>query len=74
MGTVVAGAGDHYSGKLTRKERKKTLVEEVLADEEAVKYAKRKYDEISEDRQAGAKGSRKMKKKNKRNKKRKHAK
>lgn len=42
---------DYYSNRLTRKERKRTLVDELLADAEFNKYNKRKYREILEERQ-----------------------
>lgn len=42
---------DHYNNRLTRKERKRTLVDELLADAEFNKYNKRKYREIIAERQ-----------------------
>lgn len=42
---------DYYNNRLTRKERKKTLVDELLADAEFTKYNKRKYKEIIEEKQ-----------------------
>lgn len=42
---------DYYNNRLTKKERKKTLVEELLADAEFTKYNKRKYKEIIEEKQ-----------------------
>lgn len=42
---------DYYNNRLTRKERKRTLVDELLADAEFNKYNKRKYREIIEERQ-----------------------
>lgn len=42
---------DYYNNRLTRKQRKRTLVDELLADAEFNKYNKRKYREIIEERQ-----------------------
>lgn len=42
---------DYYNNRLTKKERKRTLVDELLADAEFNKYNKRKYREIIEERQ-----------------------
>lgn len=42
---------DYYNNRLTKKERKRTLVDELLANAEFNKYNKRKYREIIEERQ-----------------------
>lgn len=42
---------DYYNNRLTRKERKRTLVDELLADAEFNKYNKRKYREIITEKQ-----------------------
>uniref|UniRef100_A0A7S2HF00 SAP domain-containing protein n=1 Tax=Octactis speculum TaxID=3111310 RepID=A0A7S2HF00_9STRA len=47
LGTVIEGRGES-SNRIVRKRRKQTLVEEMLADEKARRYAKRKYNEIQE--------------------------
>lgn len=41
---------DHVNERLTRKERKRTMVDELLADAEFQKYNKKKYKEIIDDR------------------------
>lgn len=60
---------DYYNNRLTRKERKKTLVDELLADAEFNKYNKRKYQEIIEERQKthykAYRKAKKLKRKNK---------
>lgn len=33
VGTVVEGPGEFYSARIPRKQRKRTIVEELLADE-----------------------------------------
>lgn len=42
MGTVVESAADFYSGRIPKKQRRKTLVEELMADVEAKKQLKKK--------------------------------
>ncbi len=46
IGHVVESAADFYSDRVPNKKRKKTLVEELMADAEFQKYNKRKYAEI----------------------------
>ena len=46
VGTVIEGSGDSKSARLTKKERRQTLVEEVLADKTLKGYSKRTYDGI----------------------------
>ncbi|XP_030752997.1 deoxynucleotidyltransferase terminal-interacting protein 2 [Sitophilus oryzae] len=51
VGKVLDSPIDFYNNRLTQKERKKTLVDELLADAEFQKYNKRKYKEILEEKQ-----------------------
>lgn len=51
MGKIVDSPLDFYSNRLTKKEQKKTLVDQLLADAEFNKYNKRKYKEIIEEKQ-----------------------
>ncbi|WCJ29094.1 Fcf2 pre-rRNA processing protein [Euphorbia peplus] len=54
VGTVVASSTDFFSGRLTKKERKATLADEVLSDRTLAAYRKRKVREIEEhDRPGG---------------------
>lgn len=55
MGTLIEGPTDYYSGRLTRKERKQTLVEEVLASGEANSKFKTRYAKIQEKQTSGKK-------------------
>ncbi|CAM6101352.1 unnamed protein product [Calypogeia fissa] len=55
VGTVVEGAADFYSGRLTKKERKSTFAEELLTDSSLQTYRKRKYLQIQEQKEAGGK-------------------
>jgi len=53
FGTVVESGADYYSGRLVKRERKKTIVDELLADDQRRSYYKRKFAEVQE-RQAQA--------------------
>ena len=46
IGTVVEGAQDFYSARLTKKERKRTLTEEVFADAEIKAVRKKRFAKI----------------------------
>ncbi|KAK6620724.1 hypothetical protein RUM43_011019 [Polyplax serrata] len=46
FGTVVENSADFYSGRIVKSMRKKTLVDELLADAECRSYQKKKYKEI----------------------------
>ncbi|XP_059152511.1 deoxynucleotidyltransferase terminal-interacting protein 2-like [Physella acuta] len=48
MGTVVDEGTDFYSSRLTKKQRKQTLVEELMADANIRQYNKRKYSELQQ--------------------------
>ncbi|KAI4458790.1 hypothetical protein MML48_7g00013536 [Holotrichia oblita] len=51
IGKVLDSPLEHYNNRLTKKERKRTLVDELLADAEFNKYNKRKYQEIIQEKQ-----------------------
>ncbi|KAK9871297.1 hypothetical protein WA026_011566 [Henosepilachna vigintioctopunctata] len=51
IGKVMDSPLDYYSNRLTNKERKKTLVDELMADAQFKKYSKAKYVEIITERQ-----------------------
>ncbi|XP_050305632.1 deoxynucleotidyltransferase terminal-interacting protein 2 isoform X2 [Anthonomus grandis grandis] len=51
VGEVLDSPLDYYNNRMTKKERKKTLVNELLADADFQKYNKRKYQEIMEEKQ-----------------------
>ncbi|KAL5011291.1 hypothetical protein ScPMuIL_009842 [Solemya velum] len=48
FGRIVEDPADFYSSRVPKKQRKKTLVDELLADAEFRKFNKRKYSEIQE--------------------------
>ncbi|KAI4503116.1 hypothetical protein M0802_002160 [Mischocyttarus mexicanus] len=50
IGKVIDSPVDYYSNRLTKKERKNTIVEELMADAEFSKYNKRKYKEIIDEK------------------------
>ncbi|POS81435.1 rRNA-processing protein FCF2 [Diaporthe helianthi] len=56
IGTLVEGPTDHHNGRLTKKERKRTLVEEVLATGESDGKFKDRYMKIQEKKMSGKKG------------------
>ncbi|CAG8600705.1 7217_t:CDS:2, partial [Ambispora leptoticha] len=55
VGTIIEGPTEFYSSRLPRKQRKQTIVEELMADEEARSYYKRKFLDIQETKQSGGK-------------------
>ncbi|KAK9721273.1 dTDP-fucopyranose mutase, variant 2 [Basidiobolus ranarum] len=65
VGTIIEGAGEFYSARLTRKERKETILDELMADTDSKRYFKRKFLEVQEVKQAG--GKKHFKKKYKKN-------
>lgn len=50
IGKVVDSHLDYYSGRVTKKERKKTIVDELMVDAEFSKFNKRKYKEIIDEK------------------------
>lgn len=49
-GTVIEGPAEYKSARLTNRERKQTLVEEILADKKIKDYSKRKFMEIQSEK------------------------
>ena len=50
IGKVMDAPLDYYNSRLTKKERKRTIVDELMADAEFSKFNKRKYKEIVEEK------------------------
>jgi hypothetical protein len=46
VGTIIEGPTEFYSSRMTRKERKQTLLEEFLGDKERRRYYRKKYLEL----------------------------
>ncbi|XP_042272564.1 deoxynucleotidyltransferase terminal-interacting protein 2 [Thunnus maccoyii] len=63
VGTVVDSAVDFYHSRVPKKERKRTMVEELLADAEFRHKNKKKYQHIVTEKAALGAGKRKKKKK-----------
>mmetsp|Transcript_867 Transcript_867/g.1907 ORF Transcript_867/g.1907 Transcript_867/m.1907 type:complete len:283 (+) Transcript_867:15-863(+) len=51
VGTVIEGSSEFYSSRLTNKERKQNLTEEIMSDVTVANYAKRKYYDMQSDKQ-----------------------
>ena len=55
VGRIIEGPTERYSARLPNKDRKRTLVEEVLASESSTGRFKRKYSEIQIHKSSGKK-------------------
>lgn len=55
VGTIIQGPTDYFSGRLNRKERKQTFVEEVLSKDDTMKRFKSKYNEVQVKNSSGKK-------------------
>ncbi|EDO15343.1 hypothetical protein Kpol_1011p15 [Vanderwaltozyma polyspora DSM 70294] len=56
VGTIIEGNTEFYSSRLTKKQRKSTMLETLMADDDTNKYFKRKYNEIQTQKTSGKKG------------------
>ncbi|KAB0802654.1 hypothetical protein PPYR_04840 [Photinus pyralis] len=65
IGKVMDSPLEFYNNRLTKKEKKETLVDELLADAEFNRYNKRKYKEIIEEKQGKAWKQAKKRRRNK---------
>lgn len=52
VGTVIEGSAEFYSSRLTNKERRSDLTQEIMADPDTASYVKRKFTTLQQDRQA----------------------
>ncbi len=60
VGTVIEGSAEFYSSRLTKKQRRTNLTEEIMADPEAADYTKRKYKRMQQEKsEKGQKQNRK---------------
>ena len=55
VGTIIEGPTEFYNARIPKKERKRTLAEEVLAVEAASGRFKKKYNEIQASKTSGKK-------------------
>ncbi len=49
-GTVIEGPGEYRSSRIVSKDRRLSIVDEVLYDKELLRYSKRKYEKIQTER------------------------
>lgn len=52
VGTVIEGASEFYSSRLTKKQQRTNLVEEVMADPSTARYAQDKYRKMQQEKTA----------------------
>lgn len=67
-GTIIEGTGEFYSARLTKRERKQTLAEELAADIKLKQERKRRYTRMQEEKQELAKKRKKARALHKRSK------
>jgi hypothetical protein len=60
VGTVIEGPDEFTTQRLSKKDRKQTLVGEILADRSIKDYTKRKYAEIQNDKEKASKKKKKL--------------
>lgn len=53
LGQIIQGPTEYFSSRLPNKERKRTIVEEVLANEQSISRFKKKYNEIQASKTSG---------------------
>lgn len=56
VGTVVEGAGEFFSSRLSNKERKANFAEEIMADGDVAHYAKKQYSKMQNANEAKRRG------------------
>jgi hypothetical protein len=59
FGTVIEGASEYYSSRLTKKQRRGNITEEILADPNTADYATNKFKKMSREKTAREKKTRK---------------
>lgn len=64
VGTVIEGATEYYSSRLTKKQRRTNITEEIMADPSSADYTRRKFGKMQREREEEAK-KRKIKPKKK---------
>lgn len=55
MGTIIEGNTEFFNSRINKKDRKKTILDEVLADGSSKQRFKRKYDDIQAGKKSGKK-------------------
>lgn len=56
VGTIVEAAHEWHNGRLTNRERKSTILETLMQNEESSRYFKRKFTEIQKQKSSGKRG------------------
>lgn len=56
MGTIIEGEGEFFSSRLNKKQRKSTILEGLMVDDNTNKFFKRKYTEVQKLKTSGKKG------------------
>lgn len=55
IGTIIEGPTEFFSSRMTNKERKGTMLETLMVDDNTNKYFKRKYTEVQQKKTSGKK-------------------
>jgi len=55
LGTVISHGSEYFAGRLTKAERRTTLLSEVMSDKGTRSYATRKFKEVSKRKESGGK-------------------
>jgi Fcf2 pre-rRNA processing len=55
MGRIIEGATESPGARIKKRDRKETIVQELLADQKSREYFKRKYNEIQDRNASGGK-------------------
>ncbi|KAI8366461.1 Fcf2 pre-rRNA processing-domain-containing protein [Choanephora cucurbitarum] len=55
IGTIIESPTEFFSARLTKKERKQNIVDELMASDELKQYYKRKYNEVQDKSTSGGK-------------------
>jgi lysozyme family protein len=55
IGTVIESPTEFFSARMTKKERKQNIVDELMANDDAKQYYKRKFNEVQERTNSGGK-------------------
>jgi hypothetical protein len=66
FGTVIEGASEYYSSRLTKKQRRANITEEILADPSTADYATNKFKKMSREKTAREKQAKKRRGRGKR--------
>lgn len=74
VGTVIEGSAEYKSSRMTNKDRKQSIVEEIISDSQLSNYSKRKYASIQADHASHKKSHKKGKAAKHEKKKQKHKK